>query len=79
MELLRLKLSQRLEVESAWHIYRAIVAEFTSAVRNRTPGLGWNVPAETGKTAKAAVGTEAGGRARRPPKSAGPAPRLAQP
>ena len=40
--ILRYKLAQKLEVEQTWHCYRSIVAEFTAAVKNRTPALGPN-------------------------------------
>ncbi len=37
---LRALLSSKIEAESAWHCYRKVIAEFTSAIKNRTPGMG---------------------------------------
>jgi hypothetical protein len=46
VKLLRFKLAQRLEVEQTWHCYRSIVAEFTAAVKNRTPGQIGGLPVQ---------------------------------
>ena len=68
VKLLRYKLAQKLEVEQTWHCYRSIVAEFTAAVKNRTPGLGMNQSADTQAAELIAAKVRAAQQKKRTPK-----------